>query len=80
MTFVGNDAYGYGFDDANVDPITNGITGYGMGRRSRDPRLFGMPVKFKSVKFKIVGATTKKLEIVNLSFLYARNRVTGFKR
>ena len=30
MTFIGNDAFGYGYDDG----------GYGMGRRSRDPRLF----------------------------------------
>jgi hypothetical protein len=70
MAFIGNDAYGYGFDD---DP-------YGMGRRSRDPRLFGLPVKFKTVKFKVWGATDKKLEIVNLSFLYARNRVSGYVR
>jgi hypothetical protein len=70
MTFIGNDAYGYGFDDGP----------YGMGRRSRDPRLFGLPVKFKTVKFKLWGLTTKKLEIVNLSFLYARNRVSGYVR
>jgi hypothetical protein len=70
MAFIGNDAYGYGFDDGP----------YGMGRRSRDPRLFGLPVKFKTVKFKLWGATTKKLEIVNLSFLYARNRVSGYIR
>ena len=70
MAFIGNDAYGYGFDDGH----------FGMGRRSRDPRLFGVPVKFKSIKFKLWGATTKKLEIVNLSFLYARNRVSGYVR
>lgn len=70
MAFIGNDAYGYGFDDGY----------YGMGRRSRDPRLFGMPVKFKSVKFKLWGATTKKLEVINLSFLYARNRISGYVR
>jgi hypothetical protein len=64
MVFIGNDAYGYGFDDG----------GYGMGRRSRDPRLFGFPVKFKNIKFKVVGATKKKLELVNLSFLYARGK------
>ena len=80
MEFVGNDAYGYGFDDANIDPKTGNPSGYGMGRRSRDPRLFGVPVKFKSIKFKLWGATTKKLEIVNLSFLYARNKSSGFVR
>ncbi len=70
MTFIGNDAYGYGFDDGP----------FGMGRRSRDPRLFGLPVKFKTVKFKIWGATSKKLEIINLSFLYARNKSSGYIR
>ena len=64
MVFIGNDAYGYGFDDG----------GYGMGRRSRDPRLYNFPAKFKNVKFRIWGNTTKKLELVNLSFLYARGR------
>ena len=64
MVFIGNDAYGYGFDDG----------GYGMGRRSRDPRLFNFPVKFKSIKFKVHGSISKKLELVNLSFLYARGK------
>lgn len=64
MTFIGNDAYGFGFDDGP----------YGMGRRSRDPRLFGFPVKFKNVKFRVSGSVVKKLELVNLSFLYARGR------
>jgi hypothetical protein len=66
MVFIGNDAYGYGFDD---DP-------YGMGRRSRDPRLYGFPVRFKNVKFRMSGSVHKKLELVNLSFLYARGRYT----
>ena len=70
MTFIGNDAYGYGFDDGP----------YGMGRRSRDPRLYGIPVKFKTIKFRIWGTTNKKLEIINLSFLYARNRTQGYVR
>jgi hypothetical protein len=70
MAFIGNDAFGYGYDDG-----PDGIDGaYGMGRRSRDPRLFGVPVKFKSVKFKIVGETQKKLELVNLSFLFAKGK------
>jgi len=62
MVFIGNDAYGYGFDDGP----------YGMGRRSRDPRMYNYPVKFKSVKFRIWGNVNKKLELVNLSFLFAR--------
>ena len=64
MVFIGNDAYGYGFDDGP----------YGMGRRSRDPRLYGMPVKFKTVKFRVWGSVNKKLELVNLTFLYARSK------
>lgn len=64
MTLIGNDAHGYGFDDGP----------YGMGRRSRDPRLLGYPVKFKNVKFRVLGTVNKKLELVNLSFLYARGR------
>jgi hypothetical protein len=64
MVLIGNDAYGYGFDDG----------GYGMGRRSRDPRLYGFPLKFKNVKFRIWGNINKKLELVNLSFLYARGK------
>lgn len=64
MVFIGNDAYGYGFDDG----------GYGMGRRSRDPRLYGFPVKFKNIKFKLSGSVNKKLELVNLSFLYSRGK------
>jgi hypothetical protein len=70
MTFIGNDAFGYGYDDGS----------YGMGRRSRDPRLFALPLKFKSIKFRIIGNVSKKLELVNLSFLYARNKSRGFVR
>jgi hypothetical protein len=70
MTFIGNDAYGFGFDDGP----------FGMGRRSRDPRLYAIPIKFKTIKFKIWGQATKKLELINLSFLYARNRVSGYVR
>jgi len=72
MVFIGNDAYGYGFDDGP----------YGMGRRSRDPRLYGYPTKFKSIKFRVWGNINKKLELVNLSFLYARagGRSGGFVR
>ena len=70
MIFIGNDAWGYGYDDGQ----------YGMGRRSRDPRLYGLPVKFKSIKFRITGSVSKKLELVNLSFLYARNKLHGYIR
>lgn len=64
MTFIGNDAPGYG-DETEEGP-------FGTGRRSRDPRLFNYPVKFKSAKFRIYGSTTKPLRINDFSFLYAR--------
>lgn len=66
MVFIGNDAYGYGFDDGS----------YGMGRRSRDPRLYGFPLKFKVIKFRITGSINKKLDVVNMSFLFARGQFT----
>lgn len=50
---------------------------FGGGRRSKDPRLYGMPVKFKMIKFKISGTTRKYLEFINLVFLYAKG---GFTR
>lgn len=64
MNFVGNDAPGFGFD---AGPL-------GGGRRSRDPRLWGTPVKFKTIKPRIFGSTKKPLQLVNLSFLFARGR------
>ena len=64
--FVGNEAIGYG-----------GGSTFGGGRRSRDPNLWGYPVKFKTIKFRLTGSTRRKLEIVNFSFLFARGR---FKR
>lgn len=64
MEFVGNDAPGFGYD---AGP-------YGGGRRSNDPRLFAYPVKFKSIKPSITGATKKPLEIATMSFLYIRGR------
>lgn len=64
LEFVGNDAPGFGYD---AGP-------YGGGRRSNDPRLFQYPVKFKTIKPSIVGATKKPLEIATISFLYSRGR------
>lgn len=64
MDFIGNDAPGFGFD---AGP-------YGGGRRSRDPRLFKFPLKFKTIKLVLSGATQKPLEMVNAAFLYAKGR------
>lgn len=66
MDFVGNDAGGFGFD---VGP-------FGGGRRSRDPRLWKFPVKFKSVKFRIIGSTKRYLEFMNMGFLFVRGKYT----
>jgi hypothetical protein len=65
MDFVGNDALGFGFDGV-----------FGGGRRSRDPRLWKFPTKFKSVKFRIKGSTTRALEFINMSFLFVRGKYT----
>lgn len=64
MTFIGNDAPGFG--------VETGEGPFGTGRRSGDPRLYNYPVKFKSIKFRMYGSTIKPLEIANFSFLYAR--------
>lgn len=50
---------------------------FGGGRRSKDPRLYGTPVKFKMIKFRISGSTRKFLEFINLVFLFAKG---GFTR
>lgn len=64
MTFVGNDSRGFGID---VGP-------YGGSRRSTDPRLFSFPVKFKTLKIRLLGSTRSPLEISNVSFLFSRGR------
>jgi len=63
MVFIGNDFPGFG-DEVESDP-------YGA-RKSRDPRLFKYPVKFKTAKFRIFGSTKKPLTIATLSFLFGR--------
>lgn len=63
MVFIGNDFPGFG-DEVESDPFG--------ARRSRDPRLFKYPVKFKTAKFRIFGSTKKPLTIATLSFLFAR--------
>jgi len=66
MVFDGNDASGYG--------VVGDENPFGGPRRSRDPRLWEFPMKFKSAKFKITGSTAanKTLEVQSLSFLFAR--------
>lgn len=64
MEFVGTDAVGYGLD---LDTVP-----YGTGRRSGEPRLWKYPVKFKSIKFRFKGSTSKPLTLINMTFLFSR--------
>jgi hypothetical protein len=61
---IGNDALGFGFD---VGP-------FGGGRRSNDPRLQKYPLKFKTIKPRLVGSTRNHLEFSSISFLFAKGR------
>ncbi len=45
---------------------------FGGGRRSKDPRLYGFPAKFKMVKFRVTGHARRFLQIINLSFAFSR--------
>jgi hypothetical protein len=62
MQFIGNDAAGYGEDDGP----------FGGGRRSGDPRLWRYPMRFKMIKFRITGSTRAPLQLIGMSFLFAR--------
>jgi len=62
VNFIGNDAPGFGFD---AGP-------YGGGRRSDDPRLWNVPVKFKTLKCIYAGSVRKPLELISQKFVYAR--------
>lgn len=64
MKFIGNDARGFGIDEGP----------FGGGRRSGSPQLYKFPVKFKMVKFRIVGSTTKALEFIGMNFLFMRGK------
>jgi len=61
---IGNDALGFGFD---AGP-------FGGGRRSNDPRLQKYPLKFKTIKPRLIGSTREPLEFNSISFLYAKGR------
>lgn len=60
MQFTPNDSPGFG---AGNQP-------FGGGRRTREQSLWSIPVKFKLLKVRIRGASTRKLDITSLSFLY----------
>ena len=62
ITFVPNEAFAFG----------GGIQTYGGGRRSREQRLWSMPVKFKILKIRASGGTVAPLSFSAFSFLYQR--------
>lgn len=64
MDFVGNDAVGFGLDSLP----------YGGGRRSYDARLYKFPVRFKSLKLNMFGATIQPLEIGIVSILFSSGK------
>lgn len=60
-------------DGSRIIRIENNSEGiFGGGRRSFDPRLYGFPLKYKMIKFRITGRTRRFLQIVNLNFAFAR--------
>lgn len=62
LSLIGNLAGGFGYD---VGP-------FGGGRRSGDPRLYKFPCKFKSLKIRIEGSTTRPLTLGHMTFLFAK--------
>jgi hypothetical protein len=74
LSLIANDAPGYGYEAASSPLGTSTASPYGGGRHSNDPRLMAFPVKFKTLKIRIIGMVLESLEFVNLSFLFARGR------
>ena len=62
LQFVPNEAGAYGA----------GMQLYGAGRRTREQKLWQMPMRFKILKPRITGATTQSLSISGMSFMYQR--------
>jgi hypothetical protein len=65
MEFVGGDALGYG----------GGMQVFGAGRITSDERLWAWPAKFKLVKFRFHGSTTKRLKIVAFTVGYLNGSI-----
>jgi len=62
LTFVPNEAAAYG----------TGIQVYGAGRRTREQKLWQMPMHLKLLKPRISGSSTGPLSINAMSFMYHR--------
>jgi len=67
MNFIAGNTTGYGgnFEGYGGDE-------YGGGRRANDERFYGLPLKFKIIKFRIKGSANKSLRFSSLSMIYAR--------
>lgn len=59
--FIGNKIKGFGYNDMP----------YGGGAKLDDPRLWGFPVKFKTMKIRVTGSTMRTLQLNEFSFLYS---------
>jgi len=62
LQFVPNDVGAYGA----------GQQVYGAGRRTREQKLWQMPVRFKILKTRVSGGSTGPLSISGMSFMYQR--------
>jgi len=65
LTFIPSDAGAYG----------SGQQVYGAGRRTREQKLWQVPVKNKIIKARVSGASTGPLSISAISFLYQKGTV-----
>jgi hypothetical protein len=45
---------------------------FGSGRRSFDPRLYGFPLKYKMIKFRLTGSVRRLIQFININFAFAR--------
>ena len=62
LTFVPNEAGAYGY----------GTQVYGAGRRTREQKLWQMPMHLKLLKARVSGSSTQQLSINAMSFMYHR--------
>jgi hypothetical protein len=68
MDFVGGDTGGYG-------NVPYGNVPYGGGRNSSDERLYAWTTKFKLLKLRFIGSTTRKLKFISVSIGYVLGSV-----
>ena len=66
IQFTGGDSGGYGSGDQP----------FGGGRRTREQLLWQFPARFKLLKLRMTGSSTKAIRINAISFLYQRGGLT----